>query len=963
VQQWERALQTGASVAGKCRFRRRTGEWRWQLVRGKPLKDQEGRVVKWFGTCTDVHEQIQEARDERFLANISERTRLARDVDELMWGVSAAMGEHLRVSQCFFTELEVEPDRFTIHHDYHPHGPSVAGTYARSAFGQELVEELSAGRTVVVRDIASDKRTVDYSETYRLFACGAFVAAPLLRGERQVSSLIAGSVEAREWSEREINLLETVSERAWLAVEKLRLDAELRGSNTRFERAESASGGYVYEWDLKTNEIERTAGFGQVMGYGPDETEPLDDWWKSLVHHEDLDRAMEEVSAAIERGAGYSIEYRMRHKDSHYVYMWDQGLVMHDRAGRPARVIGSTVDITRRKQAEEEIARLLAEEQRHAHKLQELNAASLAINAAASADELVRLINEKARELIGARMSVVNLLHDGGWSRSETVASLSDEYAAWRNYDGQPAGLGIYRLISSENRTMRMTQAELEAHPAWRNFSGEAGKHPPLRGWLAAALVTSDGECCGAVQLSDKCVGGKAAEFTAADEALLAQLAQVASVALENQRVYEQAQAARALADEANRAKDEFLAVVTHELRSPLNAMLGYARMFSVKPALGEAEARHAFEVIKRSGERQKGLIDDLLDTARIITGKLRLDARPVNLAPIINEALDAVRLAAKAKNIALAAKLDAHAGQITGDSERLQQVVWNLVNNAIKFTPENGRVEIELKRDGPRIVIAVSDTGKGIAPEFLPHVFERFTQQDASRTRRHGGLGLGLALVKHLVELHGGTIESASAGEGHGATFTINLPVRAVSGQTETGRRGDGETGRQGDRETRGQGDRESKGLVPPFSPSPLPPVSSSPPLAGLWALVVDDEDDARELVSRVLSNHGARVTAVSSAAEAWAMITDQTWETRPGALVIDIGLPEEDGYSLMRRIREWEREHNGRLHAIALTAYGRAQDRVQALMAGFQMHVPKPVEPEELVAVIKSLVGETQL
>ncbi len=960
LRQWDRALRTGAPVAGKVRFRRRTGEWRWQLVRGKPLKDQEGRVVKWFGTCTDIHEQIREARDARFLANISERIRLARDADELMWEVAAAMGEHLCVSQCFFTELEADPARFTIHHDYHPHGPSVAGTYPRSVFSQELVEELSAGRTVVVRDTASDKRTVAYSGIYRQFACGAFAAAPLLRGERQISSLIAGSVEAREWSEREINLLETIAERAWLAVEKLRLDAELRRSNTRFERAESASGGYVYEWDLKTGEVERTAGFGQVMGYSPDEIKSPLDWWKSLVHRDDLDHALAEMADTIERGAGYSIEYRLRRKDGHYVYVWDQGLVMRGPSGQPARVVGSTVDITRRKQTEEEIARLLAEEQRHANKLQELNAASLAINAAAAADELLRLINEKARELIGARMSAVNLLPDGDRSRSETVASMSDEYAAWRNFDGQSAGLGIYQLINSENRTMRLTQAELEAHPAWRNFSGEAGKHPPLRGWLAAALVTSDGECCGLVQLSDKRVDGKAAEFTAADEALLAQLAQVASVALENQRVYEQEQAARALAEEANRAKDEFLAVVTHELRSPLNAMLGYARMFSAKPALDEAEARHAFEVIKRSGERQKELIDDLLDTARIITGKLRLEAHPINLVAVINDALDAARLAAKAKNIALAAKLDAQAGQITGDSERLQQVVWNLVNNAIKFTPENGRVEIELKRAGPRIVIAVSDTGKGIAPEFLPHVFERFTQQDASRTRRHGGLGLGLALVKHLVELHGGTIRAASPGEGHGATFTINLPVRAVSGGTERGRGGEGERGRQGDRETRGQGDGESKGSFLPVSPSPLPPVSPSPSLSGLWALVVDDEDDARELVSRVLSNHGASVTAVSSAAEAWATITDQSREMRLGALVIDIGLPEEDGYSLMRRIREWERGHNGNLRAIALTAYGRSQDRVQALMAGFQMHVPKPVEPEELVAVIKSLVGE---
>jgi CheY-like chemotaxis protein len=298
-----------------------------------------------------------------------------------------------------------------------------------------------------------------------------------------------------------------------------------------------------------------------------------------------------------------------------------------------------------------------------------------------------------------------------------------------------------------------------------------------------------------------------------------------------------------------------------------------------------------------------------------------------VDLVSVIDNAGQTIRPAADAKRISLETDLPPEIGQITGDPARLQQVVWNLLSNAVKFTAQGGRVEARLERVDPYIGITVSDTGKGISPDFLPYVFDRFRQADASSARRYGGLGLGLALVKYLVELHGGTIEAASAGEGEGAMFRVTLPVRAVA--TPLGEAG-----------------------VEPVT------VKSSGELAGVRALVVDDEDDARKLIETVLRQYGADVVSVSSAADAYSLITTTPPQEWPDVMVTDIGMPGEDGYSLIRRVREWERARGSYIPAVALTAYGRVEDRMRALSAGFQMHVAKPVEPAELAVVIMSLV-----
>jgi CheY-like chemotaxis protein/anti-sigma regulatory factor (Ser/Thr protein kinase) len=325
----------------------------------------------------------------------------------------------------------------------------------------------------------------------------------------------------------------------------------------------------------------------------------------------------------------------------------------------------------------------------------------------------------------------------------------------------------------------------------------------------------------------------------------------------------------------------------------------------------------------------QLQLIEDLLDTARIITGKLELEVQPVDLVAVITAALDVVRPSALAKGVRLVPNLNPLAGQITGDPDRLQQVVWNLLSNAIKFTPENGRVEIILKRMDPHVAIIVRDTGRGIEPEFMPHIFERFRQADMSSMRRAGGLGLGLSLANHLVELHGGTIEAESAGAGQGATFTVRLPVRAVyTVQPE-----------------------ESKAEA-------APPPAGAKSLAGVRALIVDDEEEARLLLTLMLQNYGAEAVAVSSGKDALELLAWQTLDERFDVLICDIGMPKEDGYTVMRKVREEPPDKGGEIPAVALTAYGRAEDRLRALKAGFQMHVTKPVDPDELSVVILSLL-----
>ena len=395
----------------------------------------------------------------------------------------------------------------------------------------------------------------------------------------------------------------------------------------------------------------------------------------------------------------------------------------------------------------------------------------------------------------------------------------------------------------------------------------------------------------------------------------------------ERKLLLESAQAARAEADVANSIKDEFLATLSHELRTPLTSILGWSHLLD-NGKLDEEAAKRAVETIVRNAEAQKLLIDELLDISRIIIGKLRLDVGPVQLAPMIESIVDGMRPAADARNIQLRTALDQSVDPIFGDPDRLQQVFWNLLSNAIKFTSQGGKVLVRLERADSNLEITISDTGQGIARELLPYVFDRFRQSDSSSSRTHGGLGLGLAIVRQLVELHGGTVSAESPGEGEGSTFKVRLPVRSVRHEPD---------------------DRANSVVKIPDEVSTKP----VPSLDGMNVLVVDDDWDSRELVTVVLKASGAEVVSVTSAIEALRELALRRFDV----LLSDIGMAEMDGYALISQIRQLPAERGGTIPAAALTAYAGIENQRRALSAGYQVHIPKPIGPSELITAVARL------
>jgi PAS domain S-box-containing protein len=400
----------------------------------------------------------------------------------------------------------------------------------------------------------------------------------------------------------------------------------------------------------------------------------------------------------------------------------------------------------------------------------------------------------------------------------------------------------------------------------------------------------------------------------------------------ERRLLLENAQVARGEADTANAIKDEFLATLSHELRSPLTSILGWSKLLT-SGNLDERESKDALEIIARNARAQRQLIDDLLDVSRIMAGKLRLDLRPVELALTIAAVVDGVRPAADAKSINLQTQFDSSISPISGDPDRLQQIIWNMLTNAIKFTPKGGDVQVRLERVASHVEITVSDSGQGISPELLPQVFDRFRQSDSSSTRKHGGLGLGLSIVRQLVELHGGTVAAESPGEGGGSTFKVILPVKSVhneAGHAKKSRPIDG-------RPTAGD---------------------SQPWLNNLRVLVVDDELDSREFVATVLRQRGAEVVSVESGDEVLKELERQRFDV----LISDIGMPAMDGNALIVKVRQLPATRGGQIPAAALTAYAGVEDRMRALSSGYQIYIPKPVEPAELTRVVASLAGDSQ-
>jgi PAS domain S-box-containing protein len=572
-------------------------------------------------------------------------------------------------------------------------------------------------------------------------------------------------------------------------------------------------------------------------------------------------------------------------------------------------------DITEMKRAEAERLRLLEES---GAVTAALNEVGTIVASDLDRDRVVQAVTDAATELTTAEFGAFfyNVENESGesymlYTISGVPREAFERFPMPRNtpvFEATFKGLGVVR------------SADITSDPRYGHNPPHHGMpkgHLPVRSYLAVPVKKRAGGVIGGLFFGHSTVG----RFTEHHERLALGVAAWASVALENARMF-------GMVQEASRLKDEFLASLSHELRTPLNAVLGYARMMRSGILAGERQAK-AVEAIERNATSLTQIVEDVLDISRIISGKIRVYVQPVDLPQIVSNAIEAVQPAADAKGVRIERVLDPHASPVSGDPERLQQVLWNLLSNAVKFTRRGGQVQVRLCRVNSHVEVSVADTGIGISPEFLPHVFERFRQADASITRERGGLGLGLSIARQLAEMHGGTVEAASGGIGHGATFTLLLPLMIVHPTP------------------RAEVERVHPRATPTSSSGSLGD------LRGVHVLAVDDDADAVALMADVLQSAGARVSTATSADDALRLIEAEL----PQVLVSDLGMPRVDGFQLIQRIRNHRNPLVRRLPTAALTAYARSEDRVKALQAGFHIHLAKPIDPRELAAAVAAL------
>ncbi|HEV7890606.1 MAG TPA: PAS domain S-box protein [Pyrinomonadaceae bacterium] len=657
----------------------------------------------------------------------------------------------------------------------------------------------------------------------------------------------------------------------------------MRVSEERLRRAQQAARLGTWDWDLRSGAVVWSEGIYELLGIEFGSFDANFERWKEFVLPEDTevaDKLMEEVLA---RGGDFSTEFRVRRADGEVRWLASIGRVETDEGGSPRRALGVNIDVTERKRTEEEGRRLAA--------IIEATTDFVAVSEAESGAFIY--VNRAGRSMVGlTEDGDLTGLRRGAFAPEWAHERTQSEWLPKALDEGSATGEGALRTLEGQEIPVSFV---LLVH---RDASGEP---------RYVSTVARD--------IQER----KRAE--AERELLLAR-----------------EQSARMQAEEANRLKDEFLATLSHELRTPLTAVLGWAHMLKTG-GLDDATARHAIETVERNAQVQRQLVEDVLDVSRIVTGKLRIEQTAVQLLDVVQAALDSVRPAAEAKRIQLQCSFDPRAGSVAGDPSRLQQVVWNLLSNAVKFTPAGGVVKIGVERLLAQTRITVSDTGQGIAPDFLPYVFDRFRQADGSTTRLHGGLGLGLAIVRHLVEAHGGSVHAYSAGAGAGATFTVDLPPLPGDAIASPESRVLKTAERAG--EARGAGVEDEV---------------LAPPLVGLRVLLVDDDEDAMEMLAAFLGRSGAEVKTATSAAAALKELGVRAFDV----IVSDIAMPVVDGYELMRRVRALDESNGGQTPSVALTAYAGDSDRAQALRSGFQRHLAKPVEPGDLLEVIADLAGK---
>lgn len=698
-----------------------------------PITDSQNRVIGVSKIARDITARRQAENRLELLAQVSDFIRTIQDSKELSYAVARAVGSLLDVRRCLFNETDFDLDREIVHQDYCDGVASVAGVHAISEYSDITSNEMRQGNTVVNYDSKTDPRTAsDYERSYGPNGERAYIAVPLMRDNRWVASLWASDNQPRQWSKEEVSLLQTVAERTWTAIEKLRIDNALRESEGRFRLATEAAEMYAWEFDLSSATVDRFSDAEKVLGFSL----PPDLAGGAEISLDDRMEANRILRKALAEDGEFEIEYRVVNTGADREdWLLATGKIIPAIAQLPARMVGVTQNITKRKLAETEREQLL--------------------------------------------------------------------------------------------------QSEQEARDA---------------------------------------------------------------------------------AEKANQVKDEFLATLSHELRNPLNIILGYSELLLKMPLIqSSAQLLQMSEALRRNAQSQSQLINDLLDLSRLQTGKISLTRETVSIAAIIDNAIETVRSEAVSKSVSINNKAFSQLLLVEGDRLRLQQIAWNLLNNAVKFTPAGGNIVIDLRKEEETAVLTVADTGQGIDSTFLPHVFEMFRQADSSNSRKHGGMGIGLALVKQLVQLHDGTVSVRSEGPGQGSLFTVRLPLA-----------------------------RETQSLKVSSGPTELHG------LADTDFLVLDDSEDTVAMLAQILEIEGANVTTTTNGAEALRLVRERNFDV----ILSDISMPGMDGFEFLRRVREIPGRED--VPVVAITGFGRNNDIERAQAAGFFSHLTKPLDFAELGEVL---------
>jgi len=906
---WYTAVRSGQPYEIEYRFRdRQSGGFRWFLGRALPVRNERGEIVRWYGTCTDIEEIKRTQGDlrnrEETLQRQNAMLQTLLDVSHLL---SAELDLHSLVQSVtdaatrlsgaefgafFYNVIDEQGESYTLH--------AVSGV-PREAFERfpmprntEIFGPTFHGESIVRSDDIRKDRRYGKNASYFGMPQGrlpvvSYLAVPVISKSGTVlGGLFFGHAQAARFDADSERLVAGLAAQAAVAIDNARLVDEaqksaerLRSEEQRYRTLATAAAQIV--WSASKE--------GAISGGG----------WTERIHPDDRDAALDGWSAAVQRGDRYETTYRIRAADGAYRWSAVRAYPVRDAGGAVREWIGTISDIDDRKRAEEASSFL--------------QEASVLLTSSLDPRTILTRLGAMAVPRL-ADWCAVDVRKDDGIERLVVAHRNPEKMALVREIERQYATTGlpvIEEVIATGTaRIMGKAKAELLDRYAHDERHRELIRKLSIRSWIVVPILTG-GRVYGALTLVHAESGRR---FSERDLPLIEDLVRRVGVAIDNAQLYGEAQA-------ANRAKDEFLATLSHELRTPMTSILGWARLLKMG-GLEESTVNEAIESIEKSARSQAQLIDDLLDVSRITLGKLQLSIEDVDLDEIVTSAVRAVQPAANAKGVRIRVDLDAAHPHLPGDPNRLQQVVWNLVNNAVKFTPPGGAVRVESIHDTEQIELRVSDTGEGMAPEFLPHIFDRFRQADSTTTRRFGGLGLGLAIVKQIIELHGGSVTASSEGLGLGATFRVVLPIRTDSMPSQI--RDTAETAR--------------------------------PDLNGKDVLVVDDDSETRRFIEVSLRYAGASVRTAASADEALAAVRQRI----PDVLVSDIAMPGRDGYELIESLRKVLRVPEQRMPAVAITAFGRTEDRVRILAAGFQRYLMKPLDPTSIAGVVAEVASDRQ-